>query len=88
MLEDKNRSDTIEKTLPTTYKVKSDSKIYDKANGKEIWTIKKGSVITSFQKMGEWIRISGKIENGKWVKNSIEQWIKIDNLELKGSDKL
>ncbi len=82
-IQEQKKDPVLEKFKPTTYKLNKDAKTYDKPNGKELSTFKKGSVITSYQKMGSWYRVSGVIISGKWKKQEKEAWIQEGDIEVK-----
>lgn len=75
----KENEDLKEKVLITkasTYRLKSDSDIYDSPNGKriKIWT--ENTSFTSNKKTINWVKITGFFVDKKWKKAKKDMWIK------------
>jgi len=70
----------IENITPKTFELSRDAVLKDEPSGKivDIWF--EGTRFTAYQKMGEWIKVSGVFPHGRWKKNREEFWIKRQNL--------
>ena len=64
------------KTKPTTYRLKNNSKIYNKFNGNKIYIWEKNTSFTSNVKTQNYIKITGFFIDKKWKKAKEELWIK------------
>lgn len=60
----------------SAFRLKTDSVIYDAANGKKIDLWEKGTSFTSNSMMDGWIKISGYFVKRKWKKAQKEMWVK------------
>jgi hypothetical protein len=60
----------------SAFRLKTDSVIYDAANGKKIDLWEKGTSFTSNSMMDGWIKISGYFVKRKWKKAQKELWVK------------
>lgn len=67
--------DEIKAGTPATYKLLKDAVIKDLPDGRivDIWF--GGEIFTTYQSMGEWVRISGYFPDGRWEKNQKEYWV-------------
>ncbi len=68
-------------TKPATYRLKSNTNIYNKINGKPIKSWKEGVSFTTnikatLQKKDSWLKITGFFIDGTWVKSQSQMWIK------------
>ncbi len=74
-------SQRVENMTPKTFELAKDTVIKDEPGGTivDIWF--EGTRFTAFQKMGEWIKISGYFPDGRWHKNPKEFWVKRQNLD-------
>ncbi|MDD3836151.1 MAG: hypothetical protein PHS42_11885 [Sulfurimonas sp.] len=72
-IEDKEK---IEVTKPTTYRLKSDSKIYNKFDGDETYLWEKDRSFTSNIRTQNFIKITGFFVNLEWQSAEEELWIK------------
>jgi predicted RNase H-like nuclease (RuvC/YqgF family) len=69
----------IIQTVPSTYRLNKESKIYDKANGKEVTIWEKSSSFTSKAMTKEWIKISGYFVDKQWVEAKVDLWVEKTN---------
>lgn len=60
----------------SAFRLKTDSVIYDAANGKKIDLWEKGTSFTSNSMIDGWIKISGYFVKRKWKKAQKELWVK------------
>jgi len=68
--------EVTQETRPTTYRLKNDSKIYNKFDGDEIYIWEKDKSFTSNVKTKNYIKITGYFIDKKWQKTEEELWIK------------
>lgn len=81
MMKDEYKKDSPNKNEIITFKasafrLKTDSVVYDAANGKKIDLWEKGTSFTSGSMMDGWIKISGYFVKRKWKKAQKEMWVK------------
>ncbi|MBE0514184.1 hypothetical protein [Sulfurimonas sp.] len=60
----------------SAFRLKTESVIYDAANGEKIELWEKGTSFTSNSMMDGWIKISGYFVKRKWKKAQREMWVK------------
>lgn len=70
------RKDQIITFKASAFRLKTESVVYDAANGKRIDLWEEGTSFTSNSMMDGWIRISGYFVNRKWKKAQKEMWVK------------
>lgn len=64
-----------EETKPTTYRLKKDSRVFNKIGGKKIYLWEKGRSFTSNIKTQNFIKITGYFVDKKWQRAKEELWI-------------
>ena len=71
----------IENIAPKTFELAKDAVLKDEPGGKivDIWF--EGSRLTTHQKMGDWIKVSGYFPQGRWAKTRADFWVKRQNLK-------
>jgi hypothetical protein len=66
----------VQEAKPTTYRLKNDSKIYNRFDGAEIYLWEKDRTFTSNIKTQNYIKITGFFVNQVWQSAEEELWIK------------
>ncbi len=77
----KNLDNGFTNFKPTLFIVTTDTKLYNSPNGDEVKVANKGYKFTSYQKSGNWVRLSGEIVNGKWL--AINEQLFINETDIK-----
>jgi chromosome segregation ATPase len=80
VLKDKYIKQNIQKTEPSTYRLKNNAYIYDAVNGKKIEEWENGTSFTSNVKSESWVKITGLFVNKVWLKAKSNMWIKLKDV--------
>lgn len=75
---EKSNSTKLENFSPSTFKLLKDNEIYDSVDGNVVKNWTKDRKFTAYQRVGDWIKISGYFSNGRWQSSSEVIWIKGD----------
>jgi hypothetical protein len=74
--ENVEQKEEVQITKASTYRLSSDSAVYDSPNGKQINSWTKNTSFTSNRKTINWVKITGFFIDKKWKKAKKEMWIK------------
>ena len=70
---------------PSSFRVKNETFIYDKPNGKKVVKWEKNRSFTSNQKTQNWIKITGYFVDKKWRKATEPLWIKSTDVKQRNT---
>ena len=68
----------ITKFKPSVFITKKSALLHETPNGKAYMNFPKNYKFTAYEKVGEWIRVSGHFPNKKWRKMKQNAWLKQD----------
>lgn len=74
-MEKKQILEKVELVKASSFRLKTDSNIYDKISGTKIDTWEKGTSFTSNKMSQNWVKITGYFVNKKWKKAKSDMWI-------------
>jgi len=72
----------IERFNPTAFILTQDSEILNSPNGSVVENWKKGKKFTAYERMGNFIKVSGIVSNSKWQQNYSNLWIDSEKFPL------
>lgn len=75
-IEKSSNSTKLENFSPSTFKLLKDNEIYDSIDGNVVKNWSKNRKFTAYQRVGDWIKISGYFNNGKWQSSKEVIWIR------------
>jgi hypothetical protein len=81
--EDTELKEEVQVTKASTFRINSDSSIYDSPNGKQISLWTQNTSFTSNMRTLNWVKITGFFVDKKWEKAKKNMWIKNSQVSKK-----